>query len=468
MTAIDHLVDRPLVVGLGVTGRAVAGALVRRGADVVVVDDRDDAGLRTAAEGLGVTLVVAPEADAWPGLLADRHAVLPSPGVPDAHPVFAAAAGRVPVLSEFDLAGAWDDRPVAAITGTNGKTTVTTLVTAMLQASGVRAVDAGNTDVPLVAAIESPDVEVFVVEASSFRLGHTQHFAPQVATWLNFSPDHLDIHVSLSAYEQAKARIWRELPADGLAVVNADDPVVVRHAPNRGRVETFGLAGTGDWTERDGWLWQPDGTRLLAIHDLRRSLPHDRSNALAAAATALGVGADLDGIRAALAAFTGLHHRVELVGEWDGVAWFDDSKATTPHATLAALAGFDDVVLVAGGRNKGVDLAALSAGADRIRSVVAIGDAASEVAEAFAGLRPVAVAGDMDEAVALARRAAGSAGVVLLSPGCASFDWYRSYAERGDAFAASVRRIHRIPDHANRTNPTTTDGSPTPGPEVSS
>jgi len=465
MTAIDHLVDRPLVLGLGITGRAVAGALVRRGADVVVVDDRDDPTLRAAADALGVTLVVAPDVSAWPDLLADRHVVLPSPGVPDAHPAFAAARGRVPVLSEFDLASAWDDRPIAAITGTNGKTTVTTLVTAMLVASGVDATDAGNTDVPLVTAIESSTVEVFVVEASSFRLGHTQHFSPTVATWLNFAPDHLDIHVSLSAYELAKARIWRERPHDGLAVANADDPVVMRHLPSTGGVETFGLAGNGDWTERDGFLVQPDGTHLLAVADLPRSLPHDRANALAAAATALGVGADLDGVRTALAAFSGLHHRVELVGEWDGVAWFDDSKATTPHATMAALAGFDDVVLIAGGRNKGLDLGTLAGGADRIRSVVAIGEASDEVAAAFAGRRPVAVATDMDEAVALARSATGGAGTVLLSPGCASFDWYRSYGERGDAFATAVRRAHGADGHATRTTP---DGSPTPRPEVSS
>src|SRR5207253_6104517 len=169
--------------------------------------------------------------------------VIPSPGVCDVHVSLGLARrAGVPVRSEFDLAAEWDDRPLLAITGTDGKTTVTTLTTNMLQASGVRATAAGNTDVPLVAGIDDPEVDVFVVEASSFRIDHSERFAPHVGTWLNFSPDHLNLHRSLESYEQAKAKLWRDQTPDDVAIGSIDDPVVLRHlqaAP--ARHVTFGL-----------------------------------------------------------------------------------------------------------------------------------------------------------------------------------------------------------------------------------
>ena len=436
--------ERALVVGLGVTGAAVTRALLARGADVVVVDDApSDAAVRRADE-LGVELRGAPEADGWEALLADRTAVLPSPGVPEAHPAVAAAQRvGVDVLSELDLAAAWDDRPIVAVTGTNGKTTVVTLITAMLLADGRRAVEAGNVDVPLVAAIDDPGIEVFVVEASSFRLASVRRFAPTVATWLNFAPDHLDVHASLASYEAAKARIFTRLAPDGTAVANADDPVVMAHAPTDGRTTTFGLAGPdrADWTVDGGRLIGPGAQLLVEVADLRRRLPHDLANALAAAASAHALGVSIEVAGQVLRDFDGLAHRVQLVGEGGGVSYYDDSKATTPHAVCSAVAGFESVVLVAGGRNKGIDLSPLADVADRIRAVVAIGDAAAEVAAAFDGVRPVRTATSMAEAVSVAAGAAHPGDAVVLSPGCASFDWYGSYAERGDDFAEEVRRL---------------------------
>ena len=430
-----------LVVGLGVTGEAVVRALVARGHDVVVVEDRPTEQKQRVAAELGVDLVAAPDAAALDGLVAAAEAVLPSPGVADAHPVFAAArSAGVPVRSEFDLAAAWDDRPLVAITGTNGKTTVTTLVTEMLEHSGRRAVAAGNTDVPLVSAIDDPATDVFVVEASSFRLGHTERFAPAVATWLNFAPDHLDVHASLAVYEAAKARIWADQGPDDLAVANADDPVVAAHRGPARRV-TFTTRGDAGYHVADGALVTGDGTELVAVDALWRAFPHDVANALAASATALGAGATLDGVRATLTGFAGMHHRVELVGEQGGVRFYDDSKATVPHAVAAALAAFDSVVLIAGGRNKGIDLSPLAADVDRVRAVVAIGDAASDVEAAFAGRRPVETATSMDDAVRRAAALARPGDAVLLSPGCASFDWYSSYGERGDDFARAVRAL---------------------------
>lgn len=434
-----------LVVGFGVTGEAMARAVLAHGGEVIAADDHPSEDRRRRAHLAGVELLEAPDRERWRALVEGRTAVLPSPGLPDHHPAFAAAReASVPVLSEFDLARFWDDRPVVAITGTNGKTTVVTLVTAMFEASGRHAEAVGNTEVPLVAAIAEDRTDVFVVEASSFRLGHSRRFAPAVATWLNFAADHLDVHATLGDYERAKARIWADLgPEDGVAVANADDPVVMANRNPAARTVTFGLGGPGraDYTVDGDLLVGPGGVTIIETAALTRTLPHDLANALAASATALEGGATLEGVRTALGRFTGLAHRVELVAEAGGISWYDDSKATAPHATLAAVGGFESVVLIAGGRNKGLDLATLAAAAPRVRSVVAIGDAADEVADAFAGVRPVEVARSMADAIALAARAARAGDAVLLSPGCASFDWYGSYAERGDDFARLVREL---------------------------
>jgi UDP-N-acetylmuramoylalanine--D-glutamate ligase len=435
--------DHTLVVGFAVTGQAMARALRTRGHGVVVVDDHPSPDARRAAELAAVELVESPTEDELIALVGAVDAVLPSPGVPDRHPVFAAARrAGVPVLSEFDLAARWDDRPVLAVTGTDGKTTVTTLVTAMLTASGLRAEAVGNTEVPLVAAIDRDDLDLFVVEASSFRLGHTRHFEPAVATWLNFAEDHLDVHDSVARYEDAKARIWADLGPDrGVAVANADDPVVMARVNPDCRTITFGLDHPAGYHVAGDTLVTDAGTPLVDRAELPRALPHDVSNALAASATALEGGATIDGVRSALRSFAGLAHRVALVGTSAGVSWYDDSKATAPHATLAALRGFDSVVLIAGGRNKGLDLSVLARGADHIRAVVAIGEAADDIATAFFGLRPVVPAESMVAAVAAAAELARPGDTVLLSPGCASFDRYASYAERGDDFAAAVRSL---------------------------
>ena len=437
-----------LLYGLGVTNLAVARALLERGGTVVVATDGDGGPTRREFEALGLTIASPASPDDLALLVAEADALVPAPGLPESHRVFSAAAGAsVPVLSEFDLAAAWDDRPLLSITGTNGKTTVTTLVTLMLERSGRRAEAVGNTDVPLVAAIADQDVEVFVVEASSFRLARTHRFRPAVATWLNFAEDHLDVHADLGAYEAAKARQWADLDASSVAVANADDPVVLRHIGFGGATfVTFGLApgsarvGLDHYTTVDGDLVTPAGEVIVAATEMFRSMPHDVANALAASATALAGGASLFGVRAALREFRGLSHRVELVADADGVRWYDDSKATAPHAVVAAVGGFDSVVLIAGGRNKGLDLSTLSRVRDRVRGVVGIGEAGAEVVAAFPG-RPSAVADSMAAAVRTASTMATRGDAVLLSPGCASFDWYDNYGQRGDDFAAEVRAL---------------------------
>ncbi len=428
------------MLGLGVTGQAVLRALVAHGEDAVAVDDRPTPAGRALAEELGVELVEAPDPVALGELVARAGAVIPSPGVPDHHPLFEAAeAASVPVLSEFDLAARWDDRPLVAITGTNGKTTVTELTRAMLAASGRHALAVGNTELPLVAAIEDPTVDVFVVEASSFRLLHSRHFAPDVGTWLNLAPDHLDNHATLEAYTAAKARVWDEQTPTQVAIGNADDAIVAAHlAKAPARHVTFGLGPDADNRVEGDRLVLADGQVLAEVGELARSFPHDLANALAAASSSIHGGGTAEGAHEAVVAFRGLPHRVSLVGEAGGVRWYDDSKATAPHATRTAVRGFPSVVLIAGGRNKGLDLAELAEEAEHIRAVVAIGEAGPDIAAAFDGVRPVRTATSMDAAVAQAASLARSGDVVLLSPACASFDWYGSYGERGDDFVRAV------------------------------
>lgn len=433
------LLARPVVVGFGVTGRAVVQALVQRGHRPVVLEDRPTVETAEAATALGVELMARLSPDQLEAVVAGASVLLPSPGVPDHHPVFGAARrSAVPVRSELDLARWWDERPLVAITGTNGKTTVTTLVTDALMRSGKAAAAVGNTDVPLVAALADPTIEVFVVEASSFRLGHSERFAPSVATWLNVAPDHLDAHASFEAYVEAKAAIWRDLEDGSTAVANAEDLLVVGRLPRREgvRVITFGL-DAGDWRVSGGDLVGPEGP-VVAVADLRRRQPHDLANGLAVAATALAAGAETDAVASALADFDGLEHRLQLIAEAAGVRWYDDSKATVPHATLAAVGGFESVVLIAGGRNKGLDLSVLGTAVPPVHHVVATGDAADEIRAVFDGLVPVETAGDMATAVRRAAAVARAGDAVLLSPGCTSYDWYRNYGERGRDFTRLV------------------------------
>jgi UDP-N-acetylmuramoylalanine--D-glutamate ligase len=433
---------RALVVGLAVTGEAVARQLLRRGHEVVAVDDRPGPAMNAMAAALGIELA-AP--DRLAELVAAAGVVLPSPGVPARHPVFELAArAGVPVWSELELAARWSDLPVVAITGTNGKTTVTTLVTEMLQQGGRRTIAAGNTDVPLVDVLDR-GLDVAVVEASSFRLQLTETFRPAVGAWLNLAEDHLDWHRSMDEYVAAKTRVWANHAGDDVAVANADDPVVAAAARTLGgRVEWFSVAGNVAQWRLDpdaGTLVGPAGT-LVKTTDLPRRMPHDLANALAAAASAAAVGVAPDVCREVLVGFDGLAHRVALVAESDEVRWYDDSKATTPASVMAAVSGFASVVLIAGGRNKGLDLSVLRSTVPPVRAVIAIGDAAGEVDAAFAGSgAPVTVAHDMAEAVGSAAKVARPGDAVVLSPGCASFDWYRDYTERGDDFARLVLEL---------------------------
>ena len=441
---------RVLVVGLGLTGEAVA----RRAADggpVTVIDDRPASGAvaERAARlaDLGVAVVVEPGAAELARLVGEADLVVPSPGVPESHPVYELARrSGVALRSEVELAADVArhlGRTLVAVTGTNGKTTVTTMIAEMLRAGGVRSLAAGNIGRPLLDAVHD-DVDVVVAEVSSFQLRFTDAFRPRVAVLLNAAEDHLDWHPDFAAYVAAKARIFANQAGDDLLVYNEDDPAVSAVAAGARACRVgFSLhsGAPGCYGLRDGFLVRPDGAPFLAVEQLARSGPHDVANALAASAAAFATGVDAAAVTSVLRSFAGLPHRVTPVGQSGGVTFVDDSKATNPHATLAALAGFASVVLIAGGRNKGLDLSVLRGEAGRMRAVVAIGEAAGDVVAAVGDLRPVESAGSMAEAVQRAAALAEPGDTVLLSPACASFDWYGGYAERGDDFAAEVRKL---------------------------
>jgi UDP-N-acetylmuramoylalanine--D-glutamate ligase len=421
-------------------------ALARRGHDVVVTDDRIDDTKQDLANALGVELLHAPlDLGAF---ACQFDLIVPAPGVPETHDLIAAArSAGVSVVSEIELAYRWEQeredgpRPILAVTGTDGKTTTTDMAVSMLRAAGLRAEAVGNTDVPFLDAIDT-DLEAFVVECSSFRLAWTQRFRAEAAVWLNFAPDHLNWHESLASYEATKARVFDLQRASDVAIGPIDDPTVLRHLERApGRKRTFGLDG-GDYRLDAGTLIGPDGP-IVEASRMRRSLPHDITNALAASALVLESGlADTDAIDAALADFVAQPHRLEMVGVHQGVTWYNDSKATTPHAAATAIRAFDSVVLIAGGSRKGVDLSPMGAEAGRVRAVVAIGEAAPDIRAVFGDATPVTDATSMAEAVGIAADVASPGDAVVLSPGCASFDWYSGYPARGDDFRRLVHELH--------------------------
>ncbi len=445
-----------LVYGLAVSGEATARGLAARGVRVLVADDAPTDERRRISGELGTELIEAPDLTTIERLVRSVDAVAPAPGVPETHSLITVAlANGVPLRTEIDLAYEWEQqrpggpRPMIAITGTDGKTSTTLMVESMLRAAGRQPAAVGNTEVPLIAALDD-DVDVFAVECSSFRLSWLRSFRAEAAIWLNLAPDHQNWHHSMASYESAKANVWRLQHRNDVAVGSSSDPVVMRHlvaAP--ARQVTFGLTRS-DYRLADAMLAGPAGP-FAALGSLPRQFPHDITNALAAAAACIESGlVQPDQIAAGVAGYRSPPHRIEPLGDHDGVRWYNDSKATSPHAALTAIRSFESLVLIAGGRNKGLDLSILASESSRIRAVVAIGESAAEIAAAFAGRCTVLHANSMDEAVGLAAQAARAGDAVVLSPACASFDWYPAggtsaggYGARGDDFRRAVAAHHR-------------------------
>lgn len=429
---------RTLVVGAGVSGRAAAALASGLGDEVMVFDRKAEAVADLASSYPTAT-------GDWSSELLDRaDRVVASPGVPEHAPeVRDALMAGVPVISEVELAASIAEAPIVAVTGTNGKTTVTGLITAMLGAAGKKAVATGNIGTAFAEVAGGP-WDVFVVEVSSFQLRFTERFHPRVAVLLNIAEDHLDWHGTLRAYSAAKSMIFQNQDANDLLIYDIDDPgasAAVAGASSK----LLPVSGT---RRPDGGSG-PDGDRLVTSGG---SLPLGKMldpsfivDVAAAAAAADWFGASLDSLAGVISAFEPGPHRRTRVGSWNGVDWIDDSKATNPHAALAAVAAYPSVVLIAGGRNKGLDLSPLVRAAT-VKHLVAIGEAADSLVAA-GGPDRVTRAASMTGAVAAAAAFAVTGDTVLLAPGCASFDMFQSYSARGDAFAEAATALH-IPETA--------------------
>jgi len=428
---------RVTVLGLARTGAAAARALIERGAEVTVLDAADGPGQRSRAAELAARTILGRSVAAD---VAGADLVVASPGVPWASGWIAAAlSDGIPVWSEIELAYRLGVEPVAAITGTNGKTTTVEMVAACLRAAGTDAVAAGNIGSPL---IDAPPGAAVVAEVSSFQLQAIHRFHAPVACLLNVASDHLDWHGSLEAYGAAKRKLFENQRAGDVAVV-LDDPACLRLVDGPGTMRRFGAGEPppGGAGVREGWIVVPEG-RVCEVASLRGAGHAFLADAVAAAAVACATGAPPEAAGEGLAGYVPGPHKQEFVAEIDGVAYVNDSKATDPHATLAALRGRADVVLIAGGRNKGVDLGELREGVPSLRHVVAFGEAAPEVRDAFASTAVgVTVTASLDDAVEAAADRAVRGGTVLLSPACASWDAFTGYEARGEAFRSAVKRL---------------------------
>ena len=436
-----HAPRHNLVVGLGKSGLACVRHLVAHGERVTVCDSRETPPM------LGALRMEFPQVEATLGgfpaqAFARAGRVVLSPGVDRrALPL----AEGVPVVGEIELFARAVGAPVVAVTGTNGKSTVVTLLGAMAEAAGRRVLVGGNLGTPALDLLDAPAPEFYVIELSSYQLETTASLNARAAVVLNVSPHHLDRYADFAEYLATKARIYT---GDGVMVLNRDDPAVMSLARPGRESLTFGLgapdADAYGVLERDGTPWLARGREaLLPVAALRIPGRHNRANALAALALAEALALPRAACLEALAAYRGLRHRIEWVAEAGGVRWYNDSKATNPGATAAALSGLDGpLVLIAGGVPEPVDYAPLGpAASGKVRAALLVGDDVAALAAALAPATAVSRVADLDTAVARARELARPGDSVLLSPACASFDRYRNFEERGERFATAVRRV---------------------------
>ena len=446
-----------LVVGLGASGLSMARHLARQGLGFAVADSR------AAPPNTEALRALAPRAALHAGpfdtaLFARARRLLLSPGVsPDEPAVAAARATGAELLGDIELFACAARAPVAAVTGTNGKSTVTTLLGEMARAAGVDVRVGGNLGTPALDLLGETEPALYVLELSSFQLEVTHSLRPAAATVLNLTPDHYDRHPEMAAYAAAKARIFE---GDGVQVLNAEDPAVMALVRPGRRVLRFGVqppAGAQEYglLRREGGDWLARGDEpLLPLAALRIQGAHNAANALAAMALADALGIARAAQLAVLREFAGLPHRMQWVASLGGVDWYNDSKGTNVGATVAATGSLPGrFVLIAGGVGKGQDFAPLRAAlAGRARAVVLIGEDGPKIGAALGVTVPQVTAASMVEAVRAARQVARPGDFVLLSPACASFDWYANYKARGEDFSRCVLALSAqgLPERAEK------------------
>jgi len=445
---------RVAVVGLGRSGVAAARLLSVRGAQVVVTDDKSpdqlDRFLQTA-KGLPNVQMALGGISAEAVLNADL--VVVSPGVRFDHPLLAQAREKgVRVIGEMELAYGYCPSPIVAITGTNGKTTTTTLTALMLNEGGIRAVECGNIGRAFAEAVfELSREEWAILEVSSFQLETIREFKPKVAAVLNITPDHLDRHGSMQSYAEMKARVFENQDSEDAVLLNASDKFTAALAGMaKSRKFLFGFPKEGQGASVPGCFATGDmlelmGTKLLPLSEIGIPGPHNQENAAASALMAHLCGVKPPAIAETLRRFRGVEHRIEFSGEVGGVRFINDSKGTNVDSVEKALQSFPaPIILILGGRDKKGDFTKLlPLIKERVTRVVALGEARPKIVQQLSGEVVVVEAATLEEAVSGAYAAAQPKGTVLLSPGCASFDMFENYEDRGRKFKAAVADLVR-------------------------
>ncbi len=434
-----------LVVGLGITGVETSKFLRSKGAPVKATDSREEGELgpvveKLAAGGMEVRCGThAPEFFEW------ADTIVLSPGVRFNLPEIrdAQAAGKT-VISEVELAWNFISKPVIGITGTNGKTTTTSLLSEMLIRSGMKIFTGGNIGTPLISVAEKDDeYDFLLLELSSFQLQGIRDFSPHVAVILNISPNHLDHHSSMEEYEAAKLGLFANQGEDDWAVFNADDPTVLKGSDSfRAKKISFGTGKekTDVYCSEDGIVF---GELSFCLRNSALVGEHNKENIMAAVAVAGALGCQQDPVQKSINEFRPLPHRMEFVLTIRGVNVYNDSKSTTPFATLRAIESLSSpIVLVAGGKDKGVDYGCLKdAVASKVKALVLIGETAEKMRAQLGNLAQTTCAGSLQEAAQSAFELSEAGDTLLFSPGCSSFDMFNSYEERGELFKEIVRNV---------------------------
>jgi len=441
---------RVLVVGLARTGIATALFCAARGARVTATEERTEANVAEAAAKLraaGITLELGGHREST---FFAQDLIVPSPGVPATLSHLAAARGaRIPVWSEIELAWRFLRGRLVAITGSNGKTTTTSLTGHIFESAGIPTIVAGNIGTPLISRVsETSDSTVSVVEVSSFQLELIDKFRPDIGLLLNITPDHLDRHSSLEAYGRAKARLFENQLASDAAVLNADDVGASQFAPTGPRVFWFSLTkrvASGVFLRDDDLVFRRDGAESVLLHraDIGLRGNHNVENVMAAAGAAFLAGVAPRAIAASVRSFAAVEHRLEFVAAINGVEYFNDSKATNVDATLKALDAFPgNLLVILGGKDKGGDFTLLRGPLQKhARAALLIGAAAEKIESQISGSVPVESVDNIDSAVRRAAELAQPGDTVLLAPACASFDQFHNYEHRGRVFKQRVRLL---------------------------